>query len=98
MLKIGRETVDLDFLLTQVKSEKKNMQEIGEEIIAISLDDGFTFSFRGLELLSQPHMNYPGYRLTFNAFFGKMKDKVHVDIGIGDVVEPKKQEIKLFQY
>lgn len=98
MMKIGRETVDLDFLLTRMSAEVKALQEVFEEIVSISSDDGFTFSFEGIELLSQPHMEYPGYRTTFKASFSKMKDKIHVDVGIGDIVEPQNREIKLFEY
>lgn len=98
MMKIGRETVDLDFLLTRMKAEKSTLEEICKEIAAVSLDDGFTFSFAGVELLSQPHMDYPGYRITLNTSFAKMKDKIHIDVGVGDVVEPQHREIKLFQY
>ena len=98
MMRIGRETVDLDFLLTRMKAEKQNFQKICEEIVAVSSDDGFVFSFSDIESLSQPHMNYPGYRITLNASFAKMKDKIHIDIGIGDAVEPQHLEIKLFQY
>ncbi len=98
MMKIGRETVDLDFLLTRMNAEVKGLQEVFEEIVSTSSDDGFTFSFEGIELLSQPHMEYPGYRTTFKASFAKMKDKIHVDIGIGDIVEPQNREIKLFEY
>lgn len=98
MMKIGRETVDLDFLLTRMKAEKTTLEEICKEIAAVSVDDGFTFSFAGVELLSQPHMDYPGYRITLNTYFGKMKDKIHIDVGMGDVVEPHTLEIKLFQY
>lgn len=98
MMKIGRETVDLDFLLIRMKAEKTILEEICRKIAAVSLDDGFTFSFAGVELLSQPHMDYPGYRITLNALFAKMKDKIHIDVGVGDVVEPQHREIKLFQY
>lgn len=98
MMKIGRETVDLDFLLTRMKAEKTTLEEICKKIAAASLDDGFTFSFTGIELLSQPHMDYPGYRITLNTSFAKMKDKIHIDVGVGDVVEPQHWEIKLFQY
>lgn len=98
MMKIGRETVDLDFLLTRMKAEKATLEEICKEIAAVSLDDGFIFSFTGVELLSQPHMDYPGYRITLNTHFAKMKDKIHIDVGVGDVVEPQHREIKLFQY
>ncbi len=98
MMKIGRETVDLDFLLTRMKAEKGAIEKICKEIAEVSLDDGFTFSFAGIELLSQPHMDYPGYRITLNVLFAKMRDKIHIDVGLGDVVEPQHREIKLFQY
>lgn len=97
-MRIGRETVDLDFLLTRMKAERATLEEICKKIAAVSLDDGFTFSFAGVELLSQPHMDYPGYRITLNTSFAKMKDKIHIDVGVGDVVEPQHREIKLFQY
>ncbi len=98
MMKIGRETVDLDFLLTRMNAEVKGLQEVFEEIVSTSSDDGFTFFFEGIELLSQPHMEYPGYRTTFKASFAKMKDKIHVDVGVGDIVEPQNRDIKLFEY
>jgi predicted nucleotidyltransferase component of viral defense system len=98
MLKIGRETVDLDFLLTRMKAEVKGLQEVFEEIVSAPLEDGFVFSFGGIELLSQPHMEYPGYRTTLKVSFAKMKDKIHVDVGIGDIVEPQNKKIKLFEY
>jgi len=98
MMKIGRETVDLDFLLTHMNVEVKGLQEVFEEIVSISSNDGFTFSFESIEILSQPHMEYPGYRTIFKASFANMKDKIHVDVGIGDVVEPQNREIKLFKY
>jgi hypothetical protein len=43
-------------------------------------------------------MDYPGYRITLNALFAKMKDKIHIDVGVGDVVEPQHRKIELFQY
>ncbi|MBA3603718.1 MAG: nucleotidyl transferase AbiEii/AbiGii toxin family protein [Parachlamydiaceae bacterium] len=98
MMKIGRETVGLDFLLTRMNADVKPLQEIFEEIAAIPSDDGFTFSFDNIDLLAQPHMEYPGYRTIFKAAFAKMKDKIHVDVGIGDAVEPLHRELKLFQY
>lgn len=98
MMRIGRETVDLDFLLTRIKAEKSTLEEICKEIARVSLDDGFSFSFADVELLSQPHMDYPGYRITLNALFAKMKNKIHIDVGMGDVVEPQQREIKLFKY
>lgn len=98
MMKIGRETVDLDFLLTRMNAETEALQGVFQEIASVTLDDGFTFSYESIELLSQPHMEYPGYRTTLKTSFGKMKDKIHVDVGIGDVVEAQNKELKLFEY
>src|SRR5271168_2598693 len=44
MMRIGRETVDLDFLLTRIKAEKGTLEEICKEIAAVSLNDGLTLS------------------------------------------------------
>lgn len=98
IMKIGRETVDLDFLLTRMTAEVKKLQEVFEQIVSTLLDDGFNFTFESIELLSQPHMEYAGYRITFKTSFANMKDKIHVDVGIGDVVEPQKRNINLFEY
>jgi len=95
---IGRETVDLDFLLTKSKGEQSEIRTIFEEITGLTLADGFSFSWDGIEELAQPHMNYPGFRISLNAAIGKMRDKVQVDLGIGDAVEPEKKKIILFHY
>lgn len=97
-MKINRETVDLDFLLTHMKSEKDAIEDICKDIAKIPLNDGFTFNFFNIFLLSQPHMQYPGYRIKFKASFANMRDQIHIDIGVGDVVEPKHFHVPLFQY
>ncbi len=98
LMEIGRETMDLDFLLTRMNAEGNELRKIFEEIISVHSDDGFVFSFHSLQTLNQPHTNYPGYRVVLNTTFAKMKDKIQVDIGIGDVVEPLTREIPLIQY
>jgi predicted nucleotidyltransferase component of viral defense system len=98
LMEIGRETTDLDFLLTRMKAEKRELQETFEQILSVYSADGFTFSFDSIELLSQPHMDYPGYRIVLNTAFAKMEDKVQIDVGVGDIVEPLTREIPLVQY
>lgn len=60
--------------------------------------DGFSFYYESVELLEQPRMDYPGYRVSLRAIFGRMKDRIHIDIGIGDVVSPAMRELNLLQY
>ena len=59
IMEIGRETTDLDFLLTSINASKDEIKEAIEEIIAVESEDGFSFSYEGIELLEQPHMDYP---------------------------------------
>ena len=98
LMKIGRETMDLDFLLTRMNAGQKELTDIFGQILSVHSEDGFTFSLDSIELLTQPHMGYPGYRVVLNSSFGRMKDKIQVDLGIGDVVEPLTREIPFVQY
>jgi predicted nucleotidyltransferase component of viral defense system len=98
LMKIGRETVDLDFSLTRVKAEKKELTRVFEQIIAAPSSDGFSFSLNGIAKLAQPHMDYPGYRVVLKTAFAKRKDEIQIDIGIGDSVEPLNRTIKLIDY
>lgn len=98
MLEIGRETIDLDFLLTRTEASVEKIKEALMEVIAIESNDGFSFQYAEINLLEQPHMKYPGYRVQIEAKFGHMKDRIHIDIGIGDVVSPSVRDLNLVQY
>lgn len=98
LMKIGRETTDLDFLLTRMRAEQNEIQGMIEQINSIHLADGFLFSFDSIELLKQPHMVYPGYRILLRAEIEKMKDKIQIDVGVGDIVEPQVHKIPLVHY
>jgi predicted nucleotidyltransferase component of viral defense system len=98
LIEIGRETMDLDFLLTRLTVEEETLRILFNEITSSPSFDNFIFSLHSISLLTQPHMQYPGYRVTFNAIFGKMKDKIQVDIGIGDTVAPLTYELPLTKY
>ncbi len=95
---INRETIDIDFLMTNIKSEIKRIQDVIKKVAAINSEDGFTFSWHSVEELNQPHMEYAGYRITLDAKFGKMRDKIQVDIGIGDAVVPIETTFTPFEY
>lgn len=98
MLEIGRETTDLDFLLTRMTTSQQEILEAIEEIASISLKDGFSFIYESIDLLEQPHMDYPGYRITLKSEFNRMKDKIQIDVGVGDVVNPEERGLRLFNY
>lgn len=95
---INRETIDIDFLMTKIRNEMQNIEKIIKEVAVTSSEDGFTFTWFSAEELNQPHMEYTGVRVTLNAQFGKMQDKIQVDIGVGDVVVPIATTFVPFEY
>lgn len=98
LVDIGRETVDLDFVLRNLTTETKELKSVIESIANCENEDGFIFHCEKIEELSHLHMNYLGYRITVDATFGTIKDKIHLDLGIGDVVEPEPLTIDLLKY
>src|SRR5579863_5563025 len=42
---INRETIDIDFLMTKIKSEMGNIEKIIKAVTAINSKDGFNFSW-----------------------------------------------------
>ena len=97
-MEIGRETTDLDFLLTKMNASEDEIEQAVTEIVGMESTDGFSFYYESVELLEQPHMDYPGYQVSLKATFGQMKDRIHIDVGTGDVVSPAMCELYLFQY
>ena len=97
-LTIGRETTDADFLLRKMQSEAAVIETAVKDMTKVDLGDGFLFSVSGVVELKQPHMAYPGFRVSINASLGKMKDKIQIDLGVGDLVKPIEDNFEPFQY
>lgn len=95
---IGRETIDIDFLLTKLNAEEEHIKLIILNIINKDLNDGVFFDLDKIEVLAQPHMEYTGFRIFLHAKFGKMKDKIQIDIGVGDLVTPLERVFFPFEY
>ncbi len=98
-LKIGRETKDIDFLMTKMQSEMGTIEIAMKEIAAISLNDTFNYVFNDIEQLTQDHMAYPGFRVNMTTnCFGKMPGKIQIDIGVGDMVSAVENTFKPLEY
>lgn len=95
IIELGRETRDIDFLLTQVKGNLETVKNLIEEIASIKVDDDFDFSKVEIGELSIEHKKYPGYRVSVQGSLGQIRNKVSIDIGVGDVVRPKALNIEL---
>lgn len=97
-LVIGRETTDVDFLMTKMKSEAASIETAIKEVITIDLSDDFVFLWGDVEPLDQPHMEYPGFRVNLDVSLEKMKDRIQIDIGVGDLVDAVPNVFQPFEY
>ena len=97
-LLIARETTDIDLLARRFQAEMSQIKNILIEICNIQINDNVDMSFESVDELDHTHMNYPGYRVKLNARYGKMRDRIQIDIGVGDVVESVQIDWPLFQY
>ena len=84
--------------MRKLKGEAATIEAVFKEIVAEAMDDGFAFSWSGIEEMKQPHMDYPGFRVSLGVGFEKMKDKIQIDIGLGDMVEPVEDNFHPFEY
>lgn len=97
-IRIGRETSDIDLLARNIQVESAYIQRILTEICSQRINDNIVMTVESVEELAHSHMNYPGYRAKIQAQFGVMKDRIQLDIGIGDSVDPVEIVWPLFQY
>jgi predicted nucleotidyltransferase component of viral defense system len=94
-LRLGRETIDLDFSFTGTEGTVQAIRTLIEEILSMPYDDGFTFEGLEVQVMSHPHMNYPGYEVRTTACLGQTRTKIRMDLGIGDQVVPEKKTLPL---
>lgn len=52
--------------------------------MSINLNDSFEFLLVNIEQLEVQNKKYPGYRLNMQVNLGKTKDRLQVDLGVGD--------------
>jgi predicted nucleotidyltransferase component of viral defense system len=97
-IRIGRETTDVDFLMTKLKSEMSEIESAFRQICLVDLRDGFFFKWDGVQELTQAHMEYPGFRVLLSATFERMRDKIQVDLGVGDAIQPSDEAFRQFEY
>lgn len=97
-IKLGRETKDVDFLFRESNSEISRIEKAFREICHLDIEDGFSYKLYRIEPLRLETVGRFCYRLTFNLTFGKMKDRIQVDVAGGDVVKARTKSLKLYQY
>lgn len=94
IIEIGRETRDIDFLARNITNKKENFLQVFMDISKVIIDDGFSFQHVSISDLPNEKKKYPGFRIDIEYNFGQAKDKIQIDIGIGDSVNPVLMEFK----
>ncbi|MBC8549606.1 MAG: nucleotidyl transferase AbiEii/AbiGii toxin family protein [Candidatus Brocadiales bacterium] len=96
-LPLGRETIDLDFLLHKIGAEKEKVKGIIEDIISQEVESGFKFELIKISEIDHQSTNYLGLKASLVAKLDKTKTSFHVDIGVGDTVNPNKTHIEFIK-
>lgn len=83
----SRATMDMDATIRNHPVNEESVRRMFEEIIAISLDDDITFTFRHIGKIRE-NDEYDGYRVALTANFLPMQVPLKLDITTGDKITP----------
>ena len=83
-----RSTMDIDTTIKNMPLSVENAREMIEEIIAVPIDDGMTFSTKSVgEIMDEAE--YTGVRVNLEATLETMRTPLKVDISTGDIITPR---------
>ena len=97
LIELNRETVDLDFHMRRIVAKQDEIEKAISSIMSVDIQDGFTFSHEKTTPLIQPHMHYSGFRISLECRFVNIRDRIQIDIGVGDKVEAKSHSLEMIQ-
>ena len=93
-----RVTKDIDFLLKELDGQEETIKTVFSEIASLDLNDEFIYENVKIIALEDGDKQYPGFRLKIDVKLGGMKDKLQVDIGIGDSVDEYEMGLEQLEY
>lgn len=88
----SRTTKDIDATLCHRKLDENSIREILQEIVQIDLDDGFSFSIKGIETIREKNQ-YSGLRVHLNAICQTLSIPFAMDVTVGDRITPHEIEM-----
>ena len=84
-------------MVSHLKAEKDTLRRVLEEIGNQDVSDGFQFTLDEVTDLPHAHMKYPGFTARFRALYGRVKETLDIDIGVGDIVDPMEGSLALLK-
>ena len=82
-----RTTMDMDTTVRGIDMDEANIERIMKEIFAIDVGDGIIFRIEKIEPIRDDD-DYNNFRVHFIAEYGKIKNKMKIDITTGDEITP----------
>ena len=82
-----RTTMDMDTTVIGINMEETEIEKIIREIFLIDVGDGIEFTFEKLEPIREDD-DYNNLRAYFVAHYGKIANKMKIDITTGDEITP----------
>ena len=82
-----RTTMDMDTTVRGIDMTEENIGRIVKEILAIDAGDGIIFHFERMEPIREDD-DYNNFRVHLTAEYGKIRNKMKIDITTGDEITP----------
>jgi len=82
-----RTTMDMDTTVRGIDMDEENIERIVKEIFDIDTGDRIIFRFEKIEPIREDD-DYNNFRVHFVAEYGKIKNKMKIDITTGDEITP----------
>lgn len=82
-----RATMDIDTTARLVSLSTENAIKMVDEIIAVAVDDGVTYTVIKVTEIMEEHDN-PGIRFVLEATLDRMQQAIRLDISTGDIITP----------
>lgn len=79
--------MDIDTTVKSVSLARENAVQMVNDIIAVKINDGVTFSITKVTDIMEEH-DYPGIRFMLEATLDKMQQTIRIDISSGDIITP----------
>ncbi|MBE5912696.1 MAG: nucleotidyl transferase AbiEii/AbiGii toxin family protein [Pseudobutyrivibrio ruminis] len=83
-----RTTMDMDTTVNGINMDEDEISNIIKEILLIDVGDGIKFEFEKLEPIREDD-DYNNFRAYFTAYYGKIANKMKIDITTGDEITPR---------
>lgn len=90
----SRATLDIDTTIRDYPLNKRAVQVMILEITSIQLEDNTIFELKNISDIMD-EAEYSGIRITLNAFLGKTRIPLKIDISTGDIITPGAVEYRL---